>query len=393
MHAHNPVWSADGRWIYFVHGPSIGQGFEMDIWRMRPDGTDAEQLTDLKTMVNFLAPVDARTVVFTAPAPDRSGPWLWALDLPTRTARRLASGLDQFRSVAATRDGRRLVATVARPTTGLARVAITDRAAEERDIEPVSLPSGDGHAPRLGPSAIFYLARGDGGQGIWRLERGTASEIWNGSNGPVFEAPAVSRDGRQLAVVLNRDGRSRLAIMTADGTEARTLAPALTPDGVPSWSPDADAVVVGGTLDGAPGLFAVPADGGPPRRIVDGVATNPVWSPAGGLIVYNGPIVAGVSLLLAARPDGAPVALPRVEVRPGGQRFMPDGSALVYQSRMLDFHRLDLATGSSRQLTAFRFTTPLMSGRSFDLTPDGRAIVFDRTAENSDVVLIDLPPE
>ncbi|MGE0816503.1 MAG: TolB family protein [Vicinamibacterales bacterium] len=155
---------------------------------------------------------------------------------------------------------------------------------------------------------------------------------------------------------------------------------------------DTRTVVAGGTLDGVPGLYAVPVDGGPPRRIVEGIATNPAWSSAGGLIVYNGPIVAGVSTLRAVRPDGEPVALPGVEARPGGHRFLPDGSALVYQSRTLDFHRLDLATGASRRLTAFRFTMPLMSGRSFDLTPDGTAIVFDRTIENSDVVLIELPP-
>ena len=28
----------------------------------------------------------------------------------------------------------------------------------------------------------------------------------------------------------------------------------------------------------------------------------------------------------------------------------------------------------------------------FDVSPDGREIVFDRVQENSDVVLIDLPP-
>jgi hypothetical protein len=30
--------------------------------------------------------------------------------------------------------------------------------------------------------------------------------------------------------------------------------------------------------------------------------------------------------------------------------------------------------------------------RAFDITPDGKQIVFDRVRENSDIVLIDLPP-
>ena len=29
--------------------------------------------------------------------------------------------------------------------------------------------------------------------------------------------------------------------------------------------------------------------------------------------------------------------------------------------------------------------------RNFDVTPDGKEIVFDRSRENSDIVLIDLP--
>jgi hypothetical protein len=29
--------------------------------------------------------------------------------------------------------------------------------------------------------------------------------------------------------------------------------------------------------------------------------------------------------------------------------------------------------------------------RTFDITPDGKQIVFDRLGENSDIVLIDLP--
>jgi hypothetical protein len=42
-----------------------------------------------------------------------------------------------------------------------------------------------------------------------------------------------------------------------------------------------------------------------------------------------------------------------------------------------------------RQLTNLR---PGYDVRSFDVSPDGKSILFDRYRENSDVVLIDLPP-
>ena len=57
--------------------------------------------------------------------------------------------------------------------------------------------------------------------------------------------------------------------------------------------------------------------------------------------------------------------------------------------RHQDFWLLDLATGQLRQLTNLR---PGFDMKSFDVSPDGKQILFDRFRENSDVVLIDLPP-
>lgn len=56
--------------------------------------------------------------------------------------------------------------------------------------------------------------------------------------------------------------------------------------------------------------------------------------------------------------------------------------------RHLDFWLLDLAGGRLRQLTDLR---PGFDMKSFDVSPDGKQILFDRFRENSDVVLIDLP--
>ncbi len=50
-------------------------------------------------------------------------------------------------------------------------------------------------------------------------------------------------------------------------------------------------------------------------RLVDGEAVNPIWSPDGRHILYNGPIVAGSSALLAIQPDGTPLSMPPVQVQ------------------------------------------------------------------------------
>jgi hypothetical protein len=110
------------------------------------------------------------------------------------------------------------------------------------------------------------------------------------------------------------------------------------------------------------------------------------------VIVYMGPNVGAYCPLLAIRADGTPVPMPDIRVERDGERvrFAPDG-ALIYMLGegvgRADFWRLDLRTGVRRQLTKFRDVTPM---RTFDVTPDGAAIVFDRLRDNSDVVLIEM---
>jgi Tol biopolymer transport system component len=101
----------------------------------------------------------------------------------------------------------------------------------------------------------------------------------------------------------------------------------------------------------------------------------------------------------AVTPEGKPFALPTIQMTRTGSRgamsspyrFLPDGKSLV----MLDgewlrpnFFLVNLETGARRQLTDLR---PGRSTRSFDVSPDGKTVLFDRVQENSDIVLIELP--
>jgi len=61
-----------------------------------------------------------------------------------------------------------------------------------------------------------------------------------------------------------------------------------------------------------------------------------------------------------------------------------DGLAIYRQN----FWLLDLTTRETRQLTRLNDAGVL---RSFDVTPDGRSIVFDRSRDNSDIGLIERP--
>ena len=396
----NPAWSPDDRWIYFVRGAEPQDEIDMNIWRVAPSGGAPEQLTDQHAAVNFVAPIDARTLLYVARDEDWSGPWLWALDVERRIKRRVSSGVDQYMSVAASRDGRRIVATIANPSASLWRVPILDRPADDRAAQPFALPvpTGRAMAPRFGGHALFYLSTRGTADGLWTMKDGTASEVWSNADGALFEPAAVSPDGTRVVIVVRQQGTRRLSLMSADGTNRRTLAGSIQIEGAAGqgaadWSPDGKWIVAGGRDERGPALFKIPVDGGAaPVRLVEGTWVNPVWSPKGDLIVYAGRSVIGQVRLLGARPDGSPVDLPEVMVRPGGYRFLPDGSGIVFLPRIqaLDFSMLELATGRSRQLTALGNQGAL---RTFDITPDGKFIVFDRSHQNSNVVLIELPKQ
>ena len=391
LHYHYPTWSIDNQWIYFVKGNFVATA--MDLWRIPSAGGDAERLTHLNTDVRYVTPLDERTMLFISPDKDGSGPWLWAFDVVSKLVHRISFGLERYTSLSASADGRRLAATVTNPTASLWSVPIMDHAAEERDAKPYPLPTVRAQAPRFARSSLFYLSSRGTGDGLWRNQNNESIEMWRGQDGTLLEPPAPSPDGRRVCVGLRRQGKLRLGILSTESAEVQTMVDSVEVQGAASWSADGKWIVTGGSDGSGPGLFKIPVDGGTPARLTKGPGTNPVWSPDGRLIIYTGNNLGILAPLLAAMPDGSPVNMPKIMVRNGGERyrFTPNGKSLIYMQgdlRSQDFWSLDLATHKTRQLTRLGNRAAM---RTFDITPDGKRIVFDRLVENSDIVLIDLP--
>jgi Tol biopolymer transport system component len=393
VHNHFLTWSPDGRWIYFVHGTPATK--EMDLWRIDPGGRNPERLTQRNTDIAYPTLAGNRTVFYVARDGDGSGPWLWSFDLKRKDSRRASFGLEQYTSVEASADGRKLVATISNPVAGLWSVPILDRLAEEHDVKPFTVLTVRALAPRFGGASLFYLSSLGTGDGLWRLRDGQVTEIWRGADGALLETPAVSRDGSRVAIVLRRSGKRQLHVLSADGAELLPIAEGIDVQGTSCWSPDGKWIVTGGSGATGPGLFKIPLESGSAVRVVAGPALNPVWSPDGSLIVYAGTNVRTFAPLLAVHPDGTSVELPEIKLRRSGERvrFLPDGKSLIYMQGLLasqDFWLLDLASMKSRPLTRLQNRATM---RTFDITSDGKQIVFDRLRENSHVVMIDLPKE
>jgi Tol biopolymer transport system component len=393
IHNHYPEWSRDGRWLFFAAGSPATS--EMDLWRIASGGGMPERLTNHNSDVAYPTPIDTNTVLYVSRDGSGAGPWLWAVDPEQRRSRRISFGLEQYTSVSASADASRMVATVANPSSTLVTVPILERIASESDVQPYSVSSVNAAMPQFAAGSLFYMSTGVSGRSLWKHREGESVELWRAGDNPATTAPGVSHSGR-AAVALRRNGKLRLHVLSADGAELQPLTDTIDGRGSSSWSPDEKWIATGGADASGDGLFKVPVDGGPAVRLAKGQALEPVWSPDGNTIVYVGPNVGSQSPLLAVTPDGTPVTLPAIQVRREGggrrSRFLPDSRGLVYMQGLnisQDFWLLDLKTGRSRQLT--RFDNPVgMWG--FDISPDGKQIVFDRSRNASDIVLIELKP-
>jgi Tol biopolymer transport system component len=388
VHNHFPVWSRDGAFLYFIQGLPPDQ---MDVWRISSAGGEPQRLTFHDSRVTFPTVLDERTLVYLATDADGYGPWIYGMDVERRVPHRLSTGVEEYTSLAASADGRRLVATVSRSTAGLWRVPIGDGVAAGSAAEALRLPTPRALSPRVGPGFIVYRAPRAGTDGLFKLAGGTSTQLWSGRDGRALGGAAVAPDGQRLAFLVQRSGRTHLYVMNADGTSARRMAEDLDLRGAPAWSPDGRWLAVAAQREGQPRVLKIPMDGGAPVPLVDEYSIDPVWSPSGAFLVYSGADVGTTFPVKGVTAEGAPHALPSLVLSRGSRRlaFLGDDRHLVVLKGDLSHKELwavDLETGRERPLTDLG---PASVVADFDVSADGREILFDRAREESDIVLLD----
>ena len=387
-HSHFPLWSSDAAFLYFVQGTLPDK---LDIWRIPSSGGVPERITSLNGRVSYPVLLNRRTLMYLASDPDGSGPWLYSMDVERRIPHRLTSGLDRYTSLAASADGRRLVATLATPKRTLWRLRIADSPAAA--AAPISLTTGTGFSPRLGPDYLLYVSENGTGESIWKFANGTSTELWSGPEARVVGGPAISPDGRSVAFSVSQHGQMLLYVVRADGTNARIVAGSLNLQGDPAWTPDGRSITSAVVDHGLPNLFRIPLDGRSPTLFVHEYSVDPVWAPDGHFAIYSGPDIGTTFAVKAVTAEAAPHPLPALTLTRGARRlaFLRGGRTLVLLRGEIQHKNLwliDLDTHAERQLTNL---PPEFDIRDFDISPDGHEVVLERVQERSDVVLLDLP--
>jgi len=390
LHSHFPLWGTDDH-LYFVKGVLPDQ---LDVWRVGVRGQGLERITSHVSRLTYPVLVDSRTLLYLSGGPEESGPWIYGMDTERRVPHRLTSGVERYTSLAASADGRRLIATVSAPERTLWRVTIDDAASAPSSPERIPISTGTGSAPRLGPDYLLYVAAAGTGESLWKTSGAAAAQLWTGDDAHVIDAPAVSPNGLAIAFSVKQGERTLLYTMDSDGSRVHVVADSLMLLGAPAWEPDGRSVTSAVDEDGVPQLWRIPIDGGPPVRIVPGYAAGPVWSPDGRFVIFTGPDIGTKFSIEAAAVEGGEHALPPLTLTRGARHLavLPDGRTLLFLQGEIEHKELwkvDLDSGALQQLTHLPTDFDV---RDFDVSRDGREAVLERTQARSGVVLIERAP-
>jgi Tol biopolymer transport system component len=388
-HNHFQIWSPDDKHIYFVRGVPPDH---TDIWRIAADGGDLQRITSRDARVLYPTFLDERTLLYLATAEDGSGPWLYVIDVHQRVPRRVSFGVESYTSLAASADRLRLVVTVERGRSSLWRIPIREEAATEAAAQRIELPTTVGFSPRVAQDSLLFVRTKNDGHSIAKFADGKAVELWSAPRSRVLGGPAIAPDGARIAFAAEDERGTHLYVTHMDQLETRRVNTALAVRGSPVWSPEGDSLTVAAQEGDRRRLYRLPLDGSKPTVIVDADATSPLWSPDGRLLVYAEADSGPEFTLGAVHADGRPHPLPEIRIPRGPRRFafVPGQRALVVllgEMQHGNFWYVDLDTGARRQLTDFKRSLAI---RDFDVSADGRELVFDRREADADIALIEL---
>ena len=229
------------------------------------------------------------TLLYLASDADGSGPWIYSLDVERRMSRRVSFGIDRYTSLAASADGRRVVATLASPKGTLWRVPVSGARAPMSAARRIPLDTGSGSSPGSAPAICCTCPRRPAatasGSCRTRPPPSCGARRTHGSS-------ARPRSRATEAALPSRSGRTGRRCSTSRTPTARTRASwarSLELQGAPAWAPDGQAITVAGVTDGIPRLVSVPLDGRSPSPLAGEYSVDPTWSPDGELVVFSGP--------------------------------------------------------------------------------------------------------
>lgn len=292
-----------------------------DIYRMNPDGTGLQNLTNQSTYQTSIGTLpaqyrsmalspDGRTIAFES---TREGcPGIWGMNIDGSGIRKLSIG-----EYMATRcnfypiwspDGNHIAFTTSREGSFSLYVMNTD-GTNPRNVAS-SLDGGADWSWATGWTPDGRVVFQHGSQAYIVNSDGTNLELLFGRTGD--DSPEWSPDGAKVAFIRNTASGSSLFVMNADGTDVRQLTNHPGQDvfwwgfftnDYERWSPDGKRIVFTNVIDGGRAdLHVIDADGTNDVQLTNYTADFNGWAPD-GRITFNS-AVNGSQELYLINPDG-----------------------------------------------------------------------------------------
>jgi len=154
---------------------------------------------------------------------------------------------------------------------------------------------------KLNHADIFYQNLTSGSRKIFAR--------YGGSN----LSPAVSPDGRKVAMILSKDGWAELYVCDADGSDLVRLTKSKEDESSPCWSPDGKWICFATKQSNQRRtLCKIPSSGGSPQPISTGGVpspTEPDWSPDGKWIAFTAQFGKSFQIYVVPAAGGAGTSL------------------------------------------------------------------------------------
>lgn len=145
-------------------------------------------------------------------------------------------------------------------------------------------------------------------------------------------SPAVSPNGRQVAMILSKSGTVDLYVGDIDGGNLKRLTKSREDESSPTWSPDGKWICFAGKYNERRALWKVSPGGGEPVRISTGGTPNPSepdWSPDGNWIVFTSQRGGGFDVCVVPAGGGSATVLVEGE----DPSWAPNSRTVVYARR------------------------------------------------------------
>jgi eukaryotic-like serine/threonine-protein kinase len=390
LHTHQPAWSTDGAYIYFVRTFNSMNEAPVEIWRVPSHGGRAEPVVRTPVVAKDPTPTPDGQALIYAGSHHGEPLNLWWHPLDGGAERRLTTGSGEYAEPRLSQDGRRLVCTALTVAQSIATARI-DRPDQLDPSEILSgLRSGDAEPfVAKGGQTVFSSTR-NGVREIWGLDpSGAPRQITSGTE--VDRAPALSPDGTEVAFVSEREGRRGVWVVSAEGGSPRRLVDADVLDR-PAWSPDGRRIAYAARAGGKPELWLVSANGGSPTPIPGARGRAPAWSPTADVIAYVAQDSSRARVRFTSSTGQTVMAdVPDVQVLHVLMAWSHDGHRLALLSipaaADAEISVLDLQPARKiTRIATFPFPTKVL-GLSW--RADDRGIVFGRVETESTVLLLD----